>query len=125
MDAFDRLFHTARDAYPHGSPEAIELQDFVPKFARFRASQPEPRASSENQRALARALDLPTTYDARYKVNVSVSTAPTSHLARAADGRLPPQAIEEYRRMLSVYEDFYQKRQLAGKGKSCSGSLCE
>ena len=68
---------------------------------------------AEAQRAAARALDLPATYDARYKVNAAVSTAPAPHLARAADGRLPPEAIEEYRRVLPVYENFHQKRQLA------------
>jgi hypothetical protein len=56
METFDRLFHTPRDAYPHGSPEAVELQDFIPKLAKFRAAQPQPRAASDNQRALAAAL---------------------------------------------------------------------
>ena len=36
-------------------------------------------------------------------------------MSALADGRLPPEAIEEYRRMLPLYEDFHQKKQLVGR----------
>ena len=107
------MFHTARDAYPRGSTEANELQEFIPKLARFRASQPAARAPSDAQSSAAAALGIPTAYDPRYKVNASIRVAPASHLERAAGGRLPREAIDAYARLLPMYEDFYQKRHFA------------
>uniref|UniRef100_A0A7S0IG38 P-loop containing nucleoside triphosphate hydrolase protein n=1 Tax=Micromonas pusilla TaxID=38833 RepID=A0A7S0IG38_MICPS len=124
-ESLSRVFHTHRDAYPRGCPEERELRDFVPKAARFNARL---RAASSLARSglddadATRATNgggdgppnLPRRYDPRYKVNAAVLTAPRPELERAARReRLPPAAVDEYRRVLAHYEDFRQRRSLA------------
>jgi len=125
-EALSRVFHTPRDAYPRGCPEERELRDFVPKAARFnarlRAASSVARSGLDDADATRATtnggddgpLNLPRRYDPRYKVNAAVLTAPRPELERAARReRLPPAAVDEYRRVLAHYEDFRQRRSLA------------
>ena len=112
-DTLARAFHTSADAYPAGTPEATELPEFIPKLASFRARAPPPREPDPARASLARALGIPSHHDPAHKVNARVSVAPPASLSRAVRGRLPPAALDAYARMLPVYEDFHQKRQLA------------
>jgi len=125
-EALSRVFHTPRDAYPRSCPEERELRDFVPKAARFnarvRAASSVARSGLDDADATRETrasgddgpLNLPRRYDPRYKVNAAVLTAPRPELERAARReRLPSEAVDEYRNILSHYEDFRQRRSLA------------
>ncbi|KAK3234500.1 hypothetical protein CYMTET_55256 [Cymbomonas tetramitiformis] len=105
------VFHRRTDAYPQGGLEHSELQDFVPKLARFRAKQAAARAgeSRATDVAAAERLGFPTHYHPRYKVNAAIVTEHSSRRA-AWEGALPAAQVESYREMLVMYEDFMQKR---------------
>lgn len=83
----DGIFHTRHDAYPAGSPEHSELQQFVQRLYSLQAAKrrKEQAGSGATGRqagqgagegpppsGLAQQLGLPAAYDPRYRVNVSV-----------------------------------------------------
>eukprot|EP00850_Spirogloea_muscicola_P001166 SM000004S15036 [mRNA] locus=s4:961290:971083:+ [translate_table: standard] len=119
----DRRFHGPDDHFPRGSAEHDELQDFIPKLARYttlqhtRKSAEGPAASPAGQEeqdvALAEQLELPEKYDMRYRVNVAVLGATQQKPFGCDEGGLDASALAEYCRMLILYEDFLQKRLFA------------
>ncbi|GAX84032.1 hypothetical protein CEUSTIGMA_g11456.t1 [Chlamydomonas eustigma] len=130
----DTAFHTKHDVYPAGTPEHAELLHFIQRLHRFRQQKKESATNTSSQHAKflpdenceAILLGVPSTYDARYRINNSFVFNPVKiRVAIREVGYLlkklthPPtdwtsdMIVNEYRSMLPWYEDFLQRKQVA------------
>lgn len=118
QEVLDSLFHTSSDSIPVGSSDYYEFQEFLLKLVKFKSATESESGDdchdSAKDKELAEHLDLPDRYNARYRVNLAVVTA---HERRARAMRekceLSSEDLGEYRHMLTLYENFLQKRSMA------------
>ncbi|KAM6223638.1 putative ATP-dependent RNA helicase DHX34 [Rhynchocyon petersi] len=96
-----------------GSEECQKFWAFFERlqgFQNLKTSRKEDEKDSRHPKCSIPALaDLPRTYDARYRINLSV-LGPDVWGSRELDRRLPPERVSEFRRGLLHYLDFRQKQ---------------
>ncbi|XP_072611909.1 probable ATP-dependent RNA helicase DHX34 isoform X2 [Vulpes vulpes] len=108
---FEDAFFREEDYIRQGSEECQKFWSFFERLQRFqnlktaRKGEKDPVPPKHSVPALA---DLPRTYDARYRINLSV-LGPDTRGSRGL-GRQPPERVTEFRRALLHYLDFSQKQ---------------
>ena len=115
------MFHASRDVYPRRTSYHKDVVEFVPAWVKFRAEREEAKAARNAELkyvpstappdlSLTIVLDIPESYDPRYKCNVHVKTASDETLRKECErGRVPMEAATQYKKCLSFYEDYAQK----------------
>lgn len=92
--------------------------EFLKKYSEFqqKKSQTTTKPQSINNNNNKKKLDLPSTYDDRYKINFSilVDTRPKNSdqgsRSRTVGPTLPEKDLLEFRRVLHLFENFAQKK---------------
>ncbi|KAM9732826.1 LOW QUALITY PROTEIN: putative ATP-dependent RNA helicase DHX34 [Menidia menidia] len=125
----DEIFFRKHDYIQAGSPEHREFWAFFERFQRFKIKKDmsEARAGRGEDREPGKSrsktvdLGLPKSYDARYRINVSVCTADieerlgkSDHKSNRKSSGPPPQEVSDFRLALLHFLDFSQ-RQSFGK----------
>ncbi|KAM4567081.1 putative ATP-dependent RNA helicase DHX34 [Odontesthes bonariensis] len=123
----DEIFFRKHDYIQAGSTEHKEFWAFFDRFQRFKIKREMPGAGrkeerveeKERRRTSAAAVDLglPTVYDARYRINVSVCTGDIEERLKKSDHRSSrrssgpgTQEISDCRLALLHFLDFSQKQ---------------
>ncbi|XP_055001998.1 probable ATP-dependent RNA helicase DHX34 [Sorex araneus] len=109
---FEEAFFGEGDYIRQGSEECQKFWTFFEHLQRFHSLRTARREEQDHGRATSKApafADLPRTYDARYRINLSV-LGPDTRGSRGPGGQLPPERVSEFRRALAHYLDFGQKQ---------------
>ncbi|XP_040833808.1 probable ATP-dependent RNA helicase DHX34 [Ochotona curzoniae] len=112
-------FFRDEDYIRQGSEECQRFWAFFERLQRFqslRVPQSETRELGHPRASVPALADLPRTYDARYRINLSV-LGPDVRGSRELGRRLPPARVSEFRRALVHYLDFAQKQAFARLAK--------
>ncbi|XP_006898695.1 PREDICTED: probable ATP-dependent RNA helicase DHX34 [Elephantulus edwardii] len=106
-------FFGDEDSLRPGSEECQKFWAFFERLQRFQtlrtAQKEEERDPRPPRHSIPALADLPCTYDARYRINLSV-LGPDPRTSRELARRVPPERVSEFRRALLHYLDFGQKQ---------------
>lgn len=109
---FEDAFFRDEDYIRQGSEECQKFWTFFERLQRFqnhKTTRKEEKDLGHLKPSIPALADLPRTYDARYRINLSVLGSDTRG-SRAPGRHLPPERVSEFRRALLHYLDFGQKQ---------------
>lgn len=109
---FENAFFRDEDYIRQGSEECQKFWTFFERLQRFqnhKTTRKEEKDPGHPKPSIPALADLPRTYDARYRINLSV-LGPDTRGSRAPGRHLPPERVSEFRRALLHYLDFGQKQ---------------
>uniref|UniRef100_A0A8C3WLY8 Probable ATP-dependent RNA helicase DHX34 n=1 Tax=Catagonus wagneri TaxID=51154 RepID=A0A8C3WLY8_9CETA len=109
---FEDAFFPAEDSVCRGSEECQKFWSFFQRLQRFQNLQTIRKQKEEGGRRKHRIpalADLPSAYDPRYRINLSV-LGPDTRGSQGPARCLPPERVSEFRQALLHYLDFGQKQ---------------
>ncbi|XP_057568770.1 probable ATP-dependent RNA helicase DHX34 isoform X2 [Hippopotamus amphibius kiboko] len=109
---FEDAFFRDEDYIRQGSEECQKFWTFFERLQRFqnlKTTRKEEEGARHPKHSIPALADLPSAYDPRYRINLSV-LGPDARGSRGLGRRLPPEKVSEFRRALLHYLDFGQKQ---------------
>jgi HrpA-like RNA helicase len=115
-DLEKKFFHRS-DYFSRNTELSIEFWDFFEKYKLFRKRKlentkcQEIKHTSEQEQTHPQLLDLPKSFDERYLLNFSIIFEKNKTVrGKRRDQVLPQHLIQEFKRVIHLYENFCQKK---------------